>query len=94
MKQVSVTSTDGIAVVQIDNPPVNALGRDVREELPIVVAQLADDKAVDAIVIVGAGRTFVAGADIKELEEAAWSAAEPPDLTICCGSSKSVPSRS
>jgi 3-hydroxyacyl-CoA dehydrogenase len=80
MKQVSVTSTDGIAVVQIDNPPVNALGRDVRGELPIVLAQLADDTSVDAIVIVGAGRTFVAGADIKELEEAAWSAAEPPDL--------------
>ena len=80
MNQVFVTPTDGIAVVQIDNPPVNALSRDVREQLPVVVAQLADDKAVDAIVIVGAGRTFVAGADIKELEEAAWSGGEPPDL--------------
>ena len=39
-----------------------------------------DDAAIDAIVVVGAGRTFVAGADIKELEQAAWSTAEPPDL--------------
>ena len=73
MKQVSVTTMDGIAVVQIDNPPVNALSREVREELPAVVARLADDAAIDAIVVVGAGRTFVAGADIKELEQAAWS---------------------
>ena len=80
MKQVSVTTMDGIAVVQIDNPPVNALSREVREELPAVVARLADDAAIDAIVVVGAGRTFVAGADIKELEQAAWSTAEPPDL--------------
>ena len=80
MKQLSVTTMDGIAVVQIDNPPVNALSREVREELPAVVARLADDAAIDAIVVVGAGRTFVAGADIKELEQAAWSSAEPPDL--------------
>ncbi len=80
MKQVSVTTMDGIAVVQIDNPPVNALSREVREELPAVVARLADDAAIDAIVVVGGGRTFVAGADIKELEQAAWSTAEPPDL--------------
>ena len=58
MKQVSVTTMDGIAVVQIDNPPVNALSREVREELPAVVARLADDAAIDAIVVMGAGRTF------------------------------------
>ena len=80
MKQLSVTTIDGIAVMQIDNPPVNALSREVREELPAVVARLADDAAIDAIVVVGAGRTFVAGADIKELEQAAWGSAEPPDL--------------
>src|SRR6186997_2984368 len=81
MKQLSVTTMDGsIAVVQIDNPPVNALSREVREELPAVVARLAEDAAIDAIVVVGAGRTFVAGADIKELEQAAWSTAEPPAL--------------
>jgi 3-hydroxyacyl-CoA dehydrogenase len=71
---------DGVAVVQIDNPPVNALGREIGEELPAVVTRLAHDPAIRAIVVMGAGRTFVAGADIKELEQAAWSAAEPPDL--------------
>ena len=46
MKQVSVTTMDGIAVVQIDNPPVNALSRGVPEALPAVVARLADDAAI------------------------------------------------
>src|SRR5438477_3362804 len=78
--QVSVTAIDGIAVVQIDNPPVNALSREVREQLPAVVARLAYDATIEAIVVMGAGKTFVAGADIKELEAAAWSTAEPPDL--------------
>ena len=80
MRPVCVVPMNGVAVVQIDNPPVNALSREVREELPLVVARLAHDAAVAAIVIMGAGRTFVAGADIRELEQAAWSTAEPPDL--------------
>ena len=80
LKPVSVTVIDGIAVVQIDNPPVNALGREVREELPAVIVRLAHDAAIDAVVVKGAGKTFVAGADIKELEQAAWSTGEPPDL--------------
>jgi len=78
--RVSVNAVDGIGVVQINNPPVNALSRDVREELPAILERLASDPAIDAIVVIGAGKTFVAGADIKELEETAWSSVEPPDL--------------
>src|ERR1700749_5304396 len=80
MAQVTFTNIDGIGVVEIDNPPVNALGRTVREQLPSVIRQAAGDDAVDALVIRGAGRTFVAGADIKDLELAAWTDQEPPDL--------------
>src|SRR5712675_2061071 len=80
MTHVSVKSIDGVAVITIDNPPVNALSRDVRDELPAVITGVAQDREIGAVVVVGAGRTFVAGADIKELEQAAWSAAEPPDL--------------
>jgi 3-hydroxyacyl-CoA dehydrogenase len=69
-----VTSTlqDGIAVVTIDNPPVNALSQEVAEGLDQAVARAQADPAVRGIVIAGAGRTFVAGADIKGLEELAW----------------------
>src|SRR5687767_741425 len=54
-----------VAVVTIDNPPVNALGPGVLEGIEEAVARAAADSEVDAIVLIGAGRTFVAGADIK-----------------------------
>jgi 3-hydroxyacyl-CoA dehydrogenase len=56
---------DRVAVVTIDNPPVNALGPGVREAIDAAVARGAEDRAVDAVVIVGAGSTFIAGADIN-----------------------------
>jgi 3-hydroxyacyl-CoA dehydrogenase len=61
-----------ILVVEIDNPPVNALSPGVPEALAEVLAEAAIDPEVAAIVIRGAGRTFVAGADIATLEQAAW----------------------
>ena len=59
-------------VVEIDNPPVNALGAGVPEALSETLRLAAADTEVAAIVVRGAGRTFVAGADISMLEEAAW----------------------
>ena len=55
-----------VAVVTIDNPPVNALSQHVRQGLRDAVAQAAADPAVSAIVLACAGRTFIAGADITE----------------------------
>ncbi|MER9304189.1 3-hydroxyacyl-CoA dehydrogenase NAD-binding domain-containing protein [Mesorhizobium sp. M0496] len=60
-------SRDGdVAIVTIDNPPVNALSFHVREPLMQALVGLRDDASVAAIVIACAGRTFVAGADITE----------------------------
>jgi 3-hydroxyacyl-CoA dehydrogenase len=56
---------DRVAVVTIDNPPVNALGPGVWEAIEEEVARGAADPEVDAIVIIGAGKTFIAGADIN-----------------------------
>src|SRR5437667_5862897 len=56
---------DGVAVVTIDNPPVNALSPAVWERIDEAVARAAADPAADAIVLIGAGTTFIAGADIK-----------------------------
>ena len=55
-----------IAVVTIDSPPVNALSADVRNGLRDGVAKAAADPEVSAIVVICAGRTFIAGADITE----------------------------
>src|SRR5712691_3005268 len=55
-----------IAVVTVDNPPVNALRHDVRAGLLEAFKTARDDAGVEAMVIVCAGRTFIAGADITE----------------------------
>ena len=55
-----------IAVITVDNPPVNALKHAVRAGLQDTLTQARDDAAVKAVVIACAGRTFVAGADITE----------------------------
>lgn len=56
----------GIAFIQIDNPPVNALSAAVRQGLSDAVARLAEDAEAKVAVLFCAGRTFIAGADISE----------------------------
>src|SRR5262245_45445033 len=65
------TESPGIAVIVIDNPPVNAIGQDVYEGLLGAFDELSQDTSLKAVVIAAAGRTFIAGADIKLLEQAA-----------------------
>jgi 3-hydroxyacyl-CoA dehydrogenase len=69
---VSVTTHDQVALITIDNPPVNALGPDVVEGLSASIDEVGRDPSIRAAVLIGAGRTFVAGADIKGLEQLAW----------------------
>ena len=66
---VQLTKIDGIAVVTINNPPVNALSAAVSAGIAVAVAQIEKDDTVSAAVFIGAGRTFIAGADIKEFGE-------------------------
>jgi len=55
-----------ILVVTIDNPPVNALGVDVRRGLVEAIAAAEADATVKAVLITGSGKTFIGGADIRE----------------------------
>src|ERR1700728_3940098 len=55
-----------IAIVTIDNPPVNALSPGVPEAIANAIEEINNDPSVKAAVLIGGGRTFVAGADIKE----------------------------
>lgn len=60
------SSHNGIGVITIDNPPVNALGPGIAEGIVESIEAFNSDSAISAIVIIGAGKTFIAGADIKE----------------------------
>ena len=57
-----------IAVLTVDNPPVNALGHAVRIGLADGLRRALADDAVKALIIAGGGKTFFAGADIREFE--------------------------
>src|SRR5579864_8537668 len=63
---VKLTRQGDVAVVTIDNPPVNALSPGVPEGIQAAIEGAAKDDQVRAIVVIGAGRTFIAGADIRE----------------------------
>ncbi len=63
---VGVTRQGEIAVVTIDNPPVNALSAAVRAGILRAVAATEADPGARAVVLICAGRTFIAGADITE----------------------------
>ncbi|MGA2811134.1 MAG: 3-hydroxyacyl-CoA dehydrogenase NAD-binding domain-containing protein [Candidatus Acidiferrum sp.] len=63
---VQLTKQDDIAVITINNPPVNALSPGVPEGISEALDQITRDETVKGAVLIGGGRTFVAGADIKE----------------------------
>jgi len=63
---VQLTKDNDIAVITVNNPPVNALSPGVPEGISDAIEQIANDPSVKAAVLIGAGKTFVAGADIKE----------------------------
>ncbi len=63
---IQLTKDGDIAVITINNPPVNAISPGVPEGISEAIDQIGKDAAVIAAVVIGGGRTFVAGADIKE----------------------------
>src|SRR5262245_6762954 len=62
---IHYTVSDGVAVLTIDNPPVNALSHEVWTGIGEAVARADADGDANAIVLIGAGTTFIAGADIR-----------------------------
>jgi 3-hydroxyacyl-CoA dehydrogenase len=63
---VDLRGEGGIAIVIVDNPPVNALKHEVRAGLVEALRRARDDASIEAVVIACARRTFFAGADITE----------------------------
>src|SRR6185437_12282962 len=63
---VQLTKDSDIAIITINNPPVNALSPGVPEGIAVAIEQIQSDSSVKAAVLIGGAKTFVAGADINE----------------------------
>ncbi|MEE8541341.1 MAG: 3-hydroxyacyl-CoA dehydrogenase NAD-binding domain-containing protein [Desulfobacterales bacterium] len=68
-KTIQVEIRDGVAVLTMDNPPVNQLSEHFVIELAGAITSAFEDEAVKALVLTGKGRNFVAGADITQVKE-------------------------
>jgi 3-hydroxyacyl-CoA dehydrogenase len=71
---VSVERRGAVAVITVDNPPVNAMSAAMRKGLLDAFTNLQKDTSLGAVVLAATGRTFVAGADLKEFD----TGVEPP----------------
>ena len=81
MKQTATgVVADGVALITLDNPPVNALSASLRRGLQGELEKAFGDGEVGAIVLICEGRTFIAGADITEFGHP-W---QPPSLADLC----------
>jgi 3-hydroxyacyl-CoA dehydrogenase len=80
---VTLSNRDGVAVITIDNPPVNAIGAGVPEGIERCLDEAAADPEIRAVVMIGAGRTFIAGADIVMFTKPGGAPDIHPLLTKC-----------
>jgi 3-hydroxyacyl-CoA dehydrogenase len=76
-----------VAIIEIGNPPVNAASQAVRAGLVAALGEAAADPGIAAIVLAGAGKTFVAGADIREFDGPLLE----PHLPDVCGAIENCP---
>ncbi len=84
---VSTVKQSGVAVLTLDNPPVNVLSAPLRRALGDAIGTACADAAVQAVVLICAGRTFIAGADITEFGKPQ----EAPDFATLLGLIESAP---
>ena len=78
MSSADYTSHGAVAVIRLDNPPVNALGASVRKGIAEGLDRAADAESVAAVILTGAGANFCGGADVTEFNTPLMVAA--PDL--------------
>jgi 3-hydroxyacyl-CoA dehydrogenase len=81
MTKLQYEVRDGVAVLRLDNPPVNSLGLEMRTAIVAALARAESDAAVGAVIITGSGKGFSGGADIREFGTPK-SYAQPHLLTV------------
>ena len=77
---VSHEIEDGVGLIELDNPPVNAASHDLRNGVVEAMKALEADGSVRVIAIYGVGRAFIAGADIREFGK---PLRDPPLPDVC-----------
>jgi enoyl-CoA hydratase/carnithine racemase len=82
---VQLKSSDGIGVIRLDRPPMNALNTQVQEELRVAALAATADPAIRAVVVYGGEKVFAAGADIKEMAALSY-----PDMAARAGALSSA----
>ncbi|OZE25526.1 enoyl-CoA hydratase [Rhodococcus sp. 05-2255-1e] len=75
---VTLDVSDGIGTIRLDRPPMNALNRQVQEEIRAAAREATVNSDVRAVIVYGGEKVFAAGADIKEM--AAMSVVEMTDI--------------
>src|SRR5260370_14546463 len=66
MSNLDFEVSGAVAVLRLDNPPVNSLGHELRRSIVDALARAEDDPAVKAVVLIASGKAFSCGADIRE----------------------------
>lgn len=88
--QVGWEVTNGVAVVTLDNPPLNALGHDLRAGLAEAVDRAINDPGIAIVVLRAAGRSWPVGADIREFGKPPLAPALPDLCTRIAAAPKPV----
>ena len=85
---------DGVRVVTLNNPPVNAISSAMRRQLRDAMLEIDADDSVKGVVLTGAGRAFIAGADIREFGKPNPGRAEPDAASTLSRLQQNVRARS
>lgn len=90
---VTLEVSDGIGTIRLDRPPMNALNRQLQEEIREAARAATTDASVKAVIVYGGDKVFAAGADIKEMAElsASQMAAIIGDLQSGLGALAAIP---
>ncbi|EEP73814.1 enoyl-CoA hydratase/isomerase [Micromonospora sp. ATCC 39149] len=90
---VRLETRDGIGTIRLDRPPMNALNKQVQEELRAAAVEAAADPGVRAVIVYGGEKVFAAGADIKEMADMSYvdMAERAADLSSALGAFARIP---
>ena len=66
MSTVNLTTENDIAFITIDNPPINATSHSVRQGIVDALDEIEGDSSIKVVILICAGKTFIAGADVSE----------------------------
>ena len=87
------SNDDGVRVLTLDKPPVNALGRELVAEITASLGQLREDPDAGCLIVRAAGKHFCAGADLKERQSMTVDEVREfvPRLAEACNAAAAIP---